>query len=609
MTDTSINSSFDQTDGDAIRPHSHEIRSDFASLKRLWALAGPLRGNVVLGILFRFAQSFSLGLAFGVTILVIGHLANGEQMTSAWAWQITGLMALSLIGQLFFGYLSAHYSWLSSFRLAGDLRLTMLDHLRKLPLGFHLSRNKGDTVTVLTSDMLMMESFICDALPRIAQAFGLPMAVLLFLFYLDWGIGLAASASILIGIPVYVISSRWLAKLGLTRQDMQATAAARMIEYAQGIDVIRAFNRIAKGQENFRAGLVSFRDISIQMVLQLTAPFVTFAAIVMSGVPLLILVASVRYLDGVVEVSTAIAALVLAFSLYGPIVGLIAVMEMTRMADASLTRMDRVLMAPTLPLPTEPKSANGFDIEFDKVRFGYVKNQTVLENVSFKVPEKSMTAIVGLSGSGKSTILNLLPRFWDISSGAIRIGGADIRDLSAEDLSNLITFVFQDVYLFSGTILENIAFGRSGATQQEVEDAAKAAQAHDFIMRLPKGYQTMVGEGGASLSGGERQRVSIARAILKDAPIILLDEATAAIDPTNERALQEALSALVADKSLIVVAHRLSTIRSADQILVLDEGKIAEQGLHEDLANAEGLYARLWQHWTRAAKWRIGKRD
>ena len=587
--------------------HGQEMRSDLASIKRLWALAGPMRGKVLAGIFYRFAQSFCLGLAFGVVILVIGRLAHGETMTYGWAWQVTGLMALSLSGQLLLGYLSAINSWLSSFKLASHLRLGILDHLRTLPLGFHLSRNKGDTVTVLTTDMQMMESFMSDALPRIAQAFGLPVAVLIFLFVQDWAIGLAAACSILAGIPVYMVTSRWLARLGIRRQDMQAEAAARMIEYVQGIAVIRAFNRIAKGQESFRAGLKAFRDISVEMIVNLTVPIVTFGAIIMFGVPLLILVCGWRYESGTIDVATAIAALVLAFSLYTPILGLVAVMELTRMADASLTRMDRVLTASSLPRPTIPQQPDGFEVKFDKVRFGYNSERDVLKGLTFTVPERSMTAIVGLSGAGKSTILNLLPRFWDISGGAISIGNTDIRSLDPDSLNQLITVVFQDVYLFSGTIFDNIAFGRKGATLDEVRDAAKAAQAHDFIEALPNGYMTKVGEGGASLSGGERQRVSIARAILKDAPIILLDEATAAIDPSNERALQAALGSLVANKTLIVVAHRLSTIRAASQILVLDDGIVVESGRHDELVEVGGLYSRLWSHWTNAANWRIGR--
>ncbi|WED24690.1 ABC transporter ATP-binding protein/permease [Vibrio sp. JC009] len=582
-----------------------QIRSELDSMKQLWKVTGPQRRHVLAGIAFRFAQSFCLGLSFAVVIHVLGQLADGATMTYRWTWLITGVMFISLLGQLVCGYFSATYSWQASFDVAGMLRLSLLEHLKNLPLGFHLSRSKGDTISVLTSDMQMLESFMSDALPRIAQAFGLPVAVLGYLFYLDWPVAVSASASIMISIPVYLWSSRQLAKLGIKRQDTQADASASMIEFAQGIAVIRAFNRLDKGMEKFHVALSAFRDISIQAVVKLTAPLVTFAAIVMCGVPVLIMVSGTRFLAGDVDTSTVIAALVLAFSLYSPLVGLIAVMEVTRMADASLSRINRIINARPLSVCREPVEPEGFAIRFEDVGFSYDKGKPVLSNLCFSVPERSVTAIVGLSGSGKSTILNLLPRFWDVESGKITLGGADIKMLAPEELHQMITIVFQDVYLFSGSIYENIAFGSPTASAEEIIQAAKSAQAHEFIEALPEGYDTRVGEGGAALSGGERQRISIARAILKDAPVVLMDEATAAIDPTNERAIQSALSALVKDKTLIIVAHRLSTVQSADQILVLENGQIAESGTHKTLLDGHGLYHKLWERWSNAADWKI----
>lgn len=586
---------------------TNEIRSDLQSLKRLWVLAGPLRGRIVKGVAYRFAQSFCLGLGFGTAIkLVTDLLRDGFTPDMGWALQITALAALSLVGQILFSYLAARTTWLAAFDLGGQLRLSMLDRLRQLPLGFHLSRNRGDTVTMLTSDMQTVESFMSDGLPRIAEALGLPTAIVIFLAYQDWVVALAALVSIVIAIPVYLKASRHLAKLGIRRQDMQAAAAARMIEFVQGIAVIRAFNRIAKGAEDFRTALETFRDLSVRMVMQLTLPLVGFGLILMLGVPLMLFTAGWRWLGGEIDAVTAITACMLIYATYGPLLGLIAVMENTRMADASLTRMDRILTARPLPEPSTPKEPQGFDITFNDVRFGY-NDEMVIDALSFAAPERTMMAIVGPSGAGKSTVLNLIPRFWDVDGGAITIGGVDIREMSSERLASLITVVFQDVYLFSGTIFDNIAFGRPSASAEEVEAAARAAQANEFIMALPNGYQTRVGEGGASLSGGERQRISIARAILKDAPIVLLDEATAAIDPTNERALQAAVAALVAEKTLIVVAHKLSTVRAADEILVLKAGRIVEHGVHDDLVGADGLYAGLWRHWTEAANWRIGQ--
>ncbi len=585
-----------------------EVRTDLQSIARVWALAGPQRGKVAAGIAYRFLQSIFLGFAFGGVIWVIIELAAGRVPDWTWVLQVTGLMAVSLVGQTVFGFLSVSNSWMASYDLAGQLRLTILDRLARLPMSFHLSRHQGDTVTVLTADMQMLEEFMCDTLPRIAQAFGLPLVVLAFLFWIDWPIALAGLASILVALPIFTWTSRHLAKLGIRRQDMQAEAGARMIEYAQGMAVIRAFNRIAKGEESFRAGLKAFRDISVRMILDLTAPIALFGAVLMLGVPLMTMIASMRLLAGSIEMSTLIAALVLVFTLYTPLLGLISVMELTRMADASLTRIDRIVTAQALAVTDHPIEPDGFAVRFEHVDFSYVPGKPIMQDLSFSVPEHSMTAIVGPSGAGKSTILNLLPRFWDVSGGRVTIGGTDIRDMTPDRLSEMVTMVFQDVYLFAGTIRDNIAFGRQGASDAEVEEAAKAAQAHGFITALPNGYNTRIGEGGATLSGGERQRISIARAILKDAPIVLLDEATAAIDPSNERAIQTALAQLVEDKTLIVVAHKLTTVQAADQILVIEDGKLIEQGSHDDLLAKPGAYANLWSRWTKAANWRFGER-
>jgi len=584
---------------------SDSSRSDLASLRRALALAGPLRGRVARGIAFRFAQSLMLGLSFAVVVWVVTGLAQGRALSGAWIAQVTVLMALSLAGQLLFGWLSVRDSWLSSYQMAGDLRLRILEHLRRLPVGFHQARHRGDTVTVLTSDMQMLENFFSDGLPRIAQALGLPLAVFLILLWQDWRAGLAAALSVAVALPVFLATSRHLARLGIRRQDMQAEAGTRMIEYVQGMGVIRAFNQIRQGQESFRRAIDDFRDISVKMVVQLAAPLAVFGMIIMLGVPLLIWLTGTRVEGGQMGPATAITVLVLTLSMYAPLMALIGVMEAVRMADASLTRMDRVLSAPTLPEAAEPETAEGFALRFNDVSFAYQPGKPVLQGLSFTVPERSMTAIVGPSGSGKSTVLNLIPRFWDATSGSVTIGGVDVTRIGESGLSDLVTVVFQEVYLFAGTIRDNIAPGRPDAPQAAIERAARDAQAHDFITALPEGYDTQVEEGGASLSGGERQRIAIARAIFKDAPIVLLDEATAAIDPTNERALQTALARLVAGRTLIVVAHKLSTIQSADQILVLDKGRITERGNHAELLAREGLYARLWSHRARAADWKI----
>lgn len=579
--------------------------SDVATLRRLLALLGPLRARAARGVLFRFLQSFFLGLALGAVVWVVTELARGLPVSDLPLWPLVAGMGVSLTGQMACGYLAARDSWAAGFLLARDLRLSLLVHLRRLPMSFHLSRHRGDSVTVLTTDVQTLAAFVSEALPRIVQAFGLPVVALAFLAWRDWVVGLAALAAFASAIPVFVWSGRLLARLGIERQDSQARAGAGMIEYAQGIATIRAFNQMAGGEEKFRGSLDRFRDVSVRMVARLTIPLALFGAVVMAGIPLLIAVAALRWSSGVLDGGALIAILLLSFALFGPLLGLIPVMELTRLAEASLNRIDRILSAPVLPPPTAPRRPKGFEVCFRGVGFAYEPGRPVLRDLDFTIPERTMTAVVGPSGAGKSTILNLLPRFWDVGTGQVTIGGVDIREIDEEVLNGMVTVVFQQVHLFSGTIFENIAIGREGASAEQVMAAAQAAQAHAFVSALPEGYRTRVGEAGATLSGGERQRIAIARAILKDAPIVLLDEVTAAIDPLNEGAIREALARLVADKTLIVVAHRLSTIRHADQILVVDDGEIVERGTHELLITSGGLYRRLWHCISNARNWRL----
>lgn len=577
--------------------------SEINSLRRVWSLCGDLRGQLRLSLIFRVLQSFSLGLAYWGVIQVVTGMAKGTPMTSGWALQISLLMCLSLLGQLVFSYLSVRRAWDVSFQVGKALRLTLLEHLKLLPMGFHLGRHKGDTATALTTDVSVIESFLSDALAKIVQAVVLPLTVLAFIATQDIWLALTLLVSVATALPVAFLIGTQFSAFGVERQDVQARAGAVMIEYVQGMRVIRAFNQIARGQQMFRTALDQFRDVSIKMVLVLTLPMMSFIAIVMWGIPLV--VAETGWRLETVPAGVLITVLVLIFAVYTPLANLVAVLERVRIADASLARLDRILLAKPLPGAGAARVQVEGGVQFDNVSFSYDGAAQVLSGISFTVAPRSMTAIVGPSGSGKSTILNLLARFWDVSDGVISIDGTDLRSFEAADLNDMISVVFQDVYLFSGSIKDNIAAARPDASQAEIEAAARAAQAHDFITALPAGYDTDVGEGGARLSGGERQRVSIARAMLKDAPIILLDEATAALDPSNDRALQAALAALTQDKTLIVVAHKLSTIHAADQILVLEGGQIKERGTHSELVSQDGLYARMNARKTRASAWRI----
>lgn len=586
-----------------------EERSDLETFRRLWRLTASGRGMVLCGMACRLLQAVALAFAIALAIMTVAEIAKGTPVDTGWAARVAGLMVVTLILQIVFAVLATKACWMASHRIAGHLRLAMLDRLRNLPMDFHMARQRGDAVTAMTGDMLAFEVFIADGLPRIAYAIGLPVTLFCLLSLTDGEAALVAAASIMFALPVLVWSSRRLAALAEGRQADHAAAATRVVEHVHGMKVIRAFNGIGDGRSAFHLALNRLHDASVGMVAALTVPVIAFGAIVMLGLPVLVAHLGYRYSEGAMAIDTLVTLLGLGAALYPPVLSLVALMETTRLADASLSRMERIFAAEILPEPADPVAPRGFDITFRNVGFSYGEGKATLRGVSFTVPERSMLAIVGPSGAGKSTILNMLLRFWDVGEGHIALGGVDLRDMSHATLAAQVAVVFQDVYLFSGSIHEAIAEGRPCASRADVERAARQAQAHGFIMDLPEGYETPVGEGGARLSGGERQRIAIARAILKDAPIVILDEATAAIDPSNERAIQVALGQLVANRTLVVVAHRLSTIRDADQILVMDEGRVCEYGPFETLLERGGLFAQLWNQRAKAAGWQIGRDD
>jgi ATP-binding cassette subfamily B protein len=574
-------------------------------LRTIWALAGPHRGVLARSIGWKGAQAAAQAIPVGVLVALIERLRAGTLDSSHIGWATT-VIAACVVAQWLFGYWANRSAWIATFELFGEVRVRALDHLRRLPMGFHASRRSGDTVTALTQDIAAVETFTHEPFQQLVGAVIAPIVVFLVLLMQDVPMALATMVSVVAALPVFAWGNRVFRTIASQRQDLQAEASSRMVEYLHGLPVIRTYRLAGERLERFRTALDDYRAVNLRLVLKLVPVGMGYMAIVLLGIPAVLFVGALWLLDGTIDAGTLIVFAVLVLRVYHPLLVASESFETLRIADASLDRVARVLDEPVQASPAEPVATPaGHGVTLDRVTFGYDSTSPVLRDVSFDVPAGTMTALVGPSGAGKSTVLNLLSRFWDVDGGAVRIGGVDVRDLTAEQLFDAVTVVFQDVYLFPGTILDNIAFGKPDADPLDVEAAARAARIHDFVQTLPDGYRTAVGEAGATLSGGERQRIAIARAILKDAPIVLLDEATSAIDPTNERLVQAALSELVAGKTLLVVAHRLSTIRSADQIVVLDGGQVAERGDHEDLLTAGGLYAHLWSQRERAARWRV----
>ncbi|MEM9033093.1 MAG: ABC transporter ATP-binding protein [Actinomycetota bacterium] len=579
-------------------------------IRTTWAIFGARSSELRWAVLLRLLQAVFAGVPVAAVAWIVEQI-RVDDFDRGDAWLAGAAVTLSIVAQYLAAWASNRYAWVSTFEVIGEARVRSLAHVQRLPLGVLSSRRSGDVSAALTSDYEMVSTFVSTSLPVLYGAIGLPIAVLFGLVFIDVALTLAVAVSIVVAIPTFLWINARFAVAARERAGLLAIANTRVVEYVRGINEARAYNQVGRQLASFRAAVGDVRRINDQTAVKLVPMAFVAIGIVMLGVPISIAAVSYRALGGPVDIGTAVIFLVLVLQVYAPLVQVGVQVENLRLGDASLQQIGDVMdLAPQehpAEVRAEPSSA---DVTFDGVAFGYEPDEPVLGDVGFTASAGTMTALVGSSGTGKTTILNLIARFWDPTEGTVRIGGVDVRDLTSDQLFDAVTVVFQDVYLFQGTIRDNIAFGRSGATDEEIHAAAMAAQAHDFIVALPEGYDTRVGEGGGTLSGGERQRVSIARAILKDAPIVLLDEPSASVDPLNERAIHEALTALVRDKTLIVVAHRLSTIRSATQILVLGrdaEGpsRIVERGDHDELLAASGAYAHQWGERARAAEWQV----
>lgn len=561
----------------------------------------PLIGWTVLEYMFR-------GAPYGITLLVVWeifwplqHPGASLDLRRIALWCCALLVSLVL---LFLISRKAYFAaYKSSYEICADGRLEIAEHLRRLPMGFYASRDPGDIGAYIVSDYANIEQMLSHQLPHMVGALAAPTVLLACLGFMSWKLALAAALVIPLAWPAVWLSLRLVNYLGKRHQAYKVDSVSRMIEYIQGIRLIKAFNL---GGTRFDRLEKAFRRLKAQSI-KLEAgsgPTILLASFILNGGFTLIILLGFTLVSDEVSLAVYIMFLVLGPRIYEPLVhGLIFMAELNYF-KLGVDRVDALRRTAPLPEGDGREEFAGHDIALRNVSFSYHETE-VLKGIDLDIPERSLTALVGPSGSGKTTLTRLIARFWDVDSGEIRIGGKDIRVYATSQLLDAISIVFQDVYLFNDTVRNNIRLGRPAATGAEIVAAAKAARCHDFIEALPDGYETVVGEGGGTLSGGEKQRISIARAILKDAPIVLLDEATAALDPENEIHIQEAIDELVKGRTVVVIAHRLRTISRADRIVVIEKGEIVERGRHEALLAANGLYKRLWDEQRRSKGWKF----
>ncbi len=557
----------------------------------------PLNANLY-GLI---AESILTGVGF-VLLVPILRTMLAEDYNAAGRW--LAAMSLLIVVYAILRFRTQLSGYLAGLGLGRVLFKRLGAHIAALPLGWFGVDRVGQLSRMTGQGVVDVIGVPAHLLRPVVTAAATPATVILCMFIFDWRLALAA----LLTAPVAYLVMRWsgdLVQLNDHRVDAAAAAAAsRIVEFAQSQPVLRAFGRKESGLGKLDAALDEQFQAGRKLIFAVVPAFVSFIFVLQLAFTALLLFGTNLALGGEIDAAELVALLVLAARYVEPLIAAADLEGALRISANSLQRMDDLFAVAPLPEPARSQDVRDNSVTFENISFSY-DDAPLLHDVSFTVPEKSMTAIVGPSGSGKTTLLRLIARFWDVKGGAVRIGGADVRTLTTETLMAQISIVFQDVYLFDGTIRDNIRLGRRDASDEDIARAARLAAVDEIAARLPGGLDARVGEGGSILSGGERQRVSIARAILKDAPIILLDEATAALDPINEAAVQRALQALTQDKTLIVVAHRLQTVRNADQIVVLSGGTIAEQGSHDHLARSAGQYAAFWNERRRAAGWRI----
>lgn len=572
-------------------------------IKRLLHLADNFAPKIRIAFVFGFLEGVFYNLPILAILYILNrHLSDGLKFQDI---QISGILILAgLIGQYVFRRLVYIYQDATGYDVFERERIKIGDLIKRFPMGYFKEGNLGNLTAVVTSDITFVETWAMTSIYRIVNGYASMIIGSVFLLIFDYRIAL-------ITIGTYAAAFLVLNRLqhigreqSIIKQQTQADLSDAVLEYAQGISVIKAFNLGAEKTKTTKASFKSTRDHSIEFEETFIPPTLLFDICFSVGIGLTIFFIALFYNSGELDMSIMLMILVFIFQLYLPTKALGLLTMKMRVMEAALDRYEAVNEAETIDESGKDIALDRFDIEFRNVSFAYDEKE-VLRDISFNIPENGMTALIGASGSGKTTIANLIARFWDIERGEIRIGGYNIKEISYPCFMKNISMVFQNVYLFHDTILNNIKFGNPDATGEEIIDAARKARCDDFIDKLEKGWDTVVGEGGCTLSGGEKQRISIARAILKDAPIILLDEATASIDPDNEKHIQNALNELVRDKTLIVIAHRLSTIRHADQILVIEDGRLVQSGKHDELIDEAGLYKYFWNKRTNVRSWKI----
>ena len=580
----------------------------FHSIKRLLHWAGGYRKRLYLGCLCSFFSVWCTAIPIVIAAWTLGLVIADFRGENSLEWNIIWLSLFGIVISIFlryiFSYWKAKLQESIGYEIAAEERLKIGNVLKRVSLGYFSKNSTGDILTAITGDLSSLELQGMKLIDAIVNGYINLLAIVIILLIvcpmaaLTSLVGAILSALALNGI------SKKSRKNAPTKQISQERITDASLEYIHGLPIVKSFGQEGASIEEWKTACEKHKDINLKIMHDFVPNNCLHLFALKIASVLLILISGIFTIQGNLTISIFLLIAMFAFMIFGAVENMNDSVHMLGLIDTSMDKLENIENAEFIDEAGRDFSIASYNIDFTDVFFGYGEIE-VLHNLSFQIPQNTTTAIVGPSGSGKSTICNLITRFYDVNSGSVKIGGHDVREFTCDSLLKNISMVFQNVYLFNDTIRNNIKFGKSDATEDEIIEAAKKACCHDFIMALPEGYDTMIGEGGSSLSGGEKQRISIARAILKNAPIILLDEATASIDPENEHLIQQAISELIQGKTIVTIAHRLATIENADQILVVDHGKIVQKGTHDQLIQQKGIYRSFINIRERAEGWSI----
>ena len=539
--------------------------------------------SIVLGVIQAVCEAMKIP-----AIMIVLMDITDNTLSSKTVFLSLAIMFVSITVDFFVRKKSAMLQTEAGYNAAANKRIEIAQHLRYLPMGYFNKNSLGSITSVATNTMENLGDVATRVVMMSTQGILNTALIIVMLLCFDFRIGLIAAAGVILFFVVNSLLQKAGDKLSAEKVESDQKLVSEIMEYVQGIAEVKSYNLFGKQTKKLNKAIDNNVKVNTEMEFAFI-PYMTIQNIItkLTGA-VMMFVSVLLYLNGSMSLMICIGMTICAFMLYSSLEQAGSYSALLRTIDICIDKAQKILDLDTMDIDGKDIIPQNYDIDVNNIEFSYDKRK-IIDGISLHIPQKTTTAVVGPSGGGKSTLCNLISRFWDVDGGNIRLGGIDVREYSMDSLMKNFSFVFQNVYLFADTIANNIAFGRENATREEIVTAAKKACCHDFIMSLPDGYDTVIGEGGASISGGEKQRISIARAIMKNAPIIILDEATANVDPENEKELVEAIDALTKEKTIIMIAHRLKTVRNADQIVVVDSGKIAQLGTHTQLMQEGGV--------------------